>query len=90
MDKDATGCNEDVNKDVLVCNEEEEEMETGATNRPYYKKRVCRHMGLSESSPSCAICKLVRLFFMSIAKKYIYINNIFSNLLDDRTLNISK
>ena len=62
MDKDATGCNEDVNKDELVCNEEEEEMETGATNRQYYKKRVCRHMGLSESSPSCAICKLVRLF----------------------------
>ena len=59
VDKDATGCNEDVNKDVLVCNEEQ--METGATNRQYYK-RVCRHMGLSESSPSCAICKLVRLF----------------------------
>ena len=86
MDKDATGCNEDVDKDELVSNEEQ--METGATNRQY--KRVCRHMGLSESSPSCAICKLVRLFFMSIVKKYIYINNIFSNLLDDRTLKISK
>ena len=35
-------------------------METDGTNRQY--KRVCRHMGLSESSPSCGICNLVRLF----------------------------
>ena len=35
-------------------------METDGGNRQY--KRVCRHMGLSESSPSCEICNLVRLF----------------------------
>ena len=29
-------------------------------------------------------------YFHVNSKKYIYINNIFSNLLDDRTLNISE
>ena len=86
VDKDATDCSEDESKDVLVRNEEkeekqekeeEEEMETCATNRSYNKKRVCRHMRLTESSLTCAICKLVRRFFHVNSIKYIYINNIF-------------
>ena len=69
VDKVASGCNEDVNKDVLVTNEEkeekqekeeEEEMETCGTNSSYYNKSICRHMRLLESSLTCKICKLVR------------------------------
>ena len=86
VDKDASDCSEDESKDVLVRNEEkeekqekeeEEEMETCATNRSYNKKRVCRHMRLTESALTCAICKLVRRFFHVNSIKYIYINNIF-------------
>ena len=69
VDKDATDCDEDGSKDVVLTNEEkeekqekeeEEEMETCGTNSSYYNKRVCRHMRLLESSLTCKICKLVR------------------------------
>ena len=66
VDKDATDCDEDGSKDVVLTNEEKEEkqekeeMETCGTNSSYYNKRVCRHMRLLESSLTCKICKLVR------------------------------
>ena len=84
VDKDATDCSGDERKDVVVRNDEkeekqekEEEMETCATNRSYIIKRVCRHMRLTESALTCAICKLVRRFFHVNSNTYIYINNIF-------------
>ena len=84
VDKDATDCSGDERKDEVVRNDEkeekqekEEEMETCATNRSYNIKRVCRHMRLTESALTCAICKLVRRFFHVNSNKYIYINNIF-------------
>ena len=69
LGQDATDCDEDGSKDVVLTNEEkeekqekeeEEEMETCGTNSSYYNKRVCRHMRLLESSLTCKICKLVR------------------------------
>ena len=81
--QDATDCDEDGSKDVVLTNEEKEEkqekeeMETCATHRSYIIKRVCRHMRLTESALTCAICKLVRRFFHVNSNKYIYINNIF-------------
>ena len=81
VDSDATDCDEYGSKDVVLNNEEkqekEEEMETCATNRSYIIKRVCRHMRLTESALTCAICKLVRRFFHVNSNTYIYINNIF-------------
>ena len=80
VDKDATDCSGDERKDEVVRNDEKEEkqeMETSATHRSYIIKRVCRHMRLTESALTCAICKLVRRFFHVNSNKYIYINNIF-------------
>ena len=83
VDKDATDCSGDERKDEVVRNDEKEEkqekeeMETCATHRSYIIKRVCRHMRLTESALTCAICKLVRRFFHVNSNTYIYINNIF-------------
>ena len=80
VDKDATDGGGDERKDEVVRNDEKEEkqeMETSATHRSYIIKRVCRHMRLTESALTCAICKLVRRFFHVNSNTYIYSNNIF-------------
>ena len=91
VDKDATDGGGDERKDEVVRNDEKEEkqeMETSATHRSYIIKRVCRHMRLTESALTCPICEMVRRFFHVNGNTYIYI--IFSNLLDDGSLNISE
>ena len=66
LGQDATDCDEDGSKDVVLTNEEKdekqekEEMETCGANSSCYNKRICRHMRLLESSLTCKICTLVR------------------------------
>ena len=92
VDKDATDGGGDERKDEVVRSDEKEEkqeMETSATHRSIVITRVCRHMRLTETALTCPICEMVRRFFFHVnGNTYIYI--IFSNLLDDGSLNISE
>ena len=66
VDSDATDCDEDGSKDVVLTNEEkqekeeEEEMETCGTNSSYYNKSICRHKRLLENTLTCKTCTLLR------------------------------
>ena len=45
-----------------VINEEDDNAEAASSVNTELI-RVCRHMGIADSSPSCDICKLVSFFF---------------------------
>ena len=65
-----------------VVNEEFDNAEAASnviTENPPFK-RVCRHMGITESSQSCEICKLVSLFFWVNSKKTYTYKNIVNHL----------